>query len=77
MTLRAKTVKDVASLAGVSSATVSRVVNSSGRVSDEMRMRVLDAVSKLRYCPNASAARLGRANVGIPRKRRNQGGRVR
>lgn len=63
------TVKDVAGLAGVSEATVSRVVNGVGNVSSKTRMRVLTAVSKLQYCPNAHAAELGRANGGIPRKR--------
>lgn len=67
--VRPCTVKDVARLSGVSQATVSRVVSGAGNVSNKTRIRVLNAVSKLRYCPNAHAAELGRANGGISRKR--------
>ena len=67
--VRPCTVKDVARLAGVSPATVSRVVNGLVNVSSKTRTRVLTAVSKLQYCPNAHAAELGRANGGISRKR--------
>jgi hypothetical protein len=67
--VRACTVKDVAKLAGVSTATVSRVVNSTDHVSCETRTKVLAAVSKLRYLPNGHAAELGRSNAGIPKKR--------
>lgn len=64
------TVKDVARLAGVSTATVSRVTNGASNVSGNARAKVLAAISKLKYCPNANAAELGRANAGI---RRNHG----
>lgn len=50
--------KDVARLAGVSTATVSRVLSSRGTVRSEMRERVLAAVKKLRYEPNVSARNL-------------------
>lgn len=63
------TVRDIARLAGVSTATVSRVVNGSGTVSRKTRMNVLAAVSRLQYCPSDHAAELGRQNGGIPRKR--------
>ena len=63
------TVKDVARLAGVSTATVSRVANGAGNVSGNARTKVLAAISKLKYCPNANAAELGRANAGIRRDR--------
>lgn len=63
------TVKDIARLAGVSTATVSRVVNRSGIVSRKTKTKVLNAISGLRYCPNTHAAELGRENRGIPRKR--------
>jgi transcriptional regulator with XRE-family HTH domain len=63
------TVKDVARLAGVSTATVSRVANGASEVSDETRAKVLTAISRLQYCPNAHAAALGRASSGIPKKR--------
>lgn len=64
------TARDVARLAGVSIATVSRVANGGGNVSCKTRSRVLTAISRLQFCPNAHAAALGRANGGIPRKRR-------
>lgn len=62
------TLKDVASLAGVSTATASRVVNGAENVSHKTRTEVLSAISRLQYCPNSHAAELGRANGGIPRK---------
>lgn len=50
--------KDVARLAGVSTATVSRVLSSRGAVRNETRQRVLAAVEKLGYEPNVSARNL-------------------
>ena len=52
------TVKDVARLAGVSIATVSRVVNNKGIVAPEKEKRVLDAIKELKYTPNAIAQSL-------------------
>ncbi|MCC6313038.1 MAG: LacI family DNA-binding transcriptional regulator [Thermomicrobiales bacterium] len=49
------TIRDVASHAGVSTATVSRVVSGRGHVSLEARERVLAAVAELGYVPNALA----------------------
>ncbi len=43
------TVVDVANLAGVSVATVSRVIQNSNRVSDEKRERVMKAIAELNY----------------------------
>jgi hypothetical protein len=63
------TLKDVARLAGVSTATVSRVTNGAGNVSHQTRTKVLSAISRLKYWPNLHAAELGRTNSGIPRKR--------
>lgn len=51
---RAK-ISDVAALAGVSSATVSYVLNGKCSISDETRRRVMDAVEKLDYVPNLAA----------------------
>lgn len=65
----ASTIKDVAKLAGVSTTTVSRVMNGAGNVSNETRTRVLTAVSNLQYCPNGNAAELRRANRGGSDKR--------
>jgi len=52
--------KDVASLAGVSTATVSRVLNGKGYASQEMRHKVLEAARQLHYQPNLQARSLRR-----------------
>ncbi len=44
-------IKEVAELANTSTATVSRVINESGHVSDEMKTRVLKAIKELDYKP--------------------------
>lgn len=49
---------DVARLAGVSTATVSRALNKPERVDADTRRRVLEAVSKLRYLPHGAARSL-------------------
>lgn len=54
------TIKEVAEHAAVSVATVSRVVNKNGYVSDELRQRVLDAMKVLDYKPSALARSLRR-----------------
>jgi LacI family transcriptional regulator len=51
-------IKDVAAHAGVSVATVSRVLNDSPKVSQEARTKVHAAVEALRYRPNAVARSL-------------------
>jgi DNA-binding LacI/PurR family transcriptional regulator len=52
------TLEQVAALAGVSRATVSRVVNGSPRVSPERRALVQQAIGKLGYVPNRAARSL-------------------
>src|SRR5215213_7189180 len=52
------TLDEVAVLAGVSRATVSRVINDSPRVSPEARLAVQNAVETLRYVPNRMARSL-------------------
>lgn len=52
------TIYDVSQLAGVSLATVSRVMNKNTNVSDKTRQRVLDAMEKLGYRPNTFAQSL-------------------
>jgi LacI family transcriptional regulator len=52
------TIYDVAEQAGVSTATVSRVINSSSFVSKQVRQRVEDAIAELGYVPNATARNL-------------------
>ncbi len=49
------TIRELASRAGTSTATVSRVLNSTGFVSDELKARVLEASRALGYHPNAIA----------------------
>jgi LacI family transcriptional regulator len=52
------TVSDVAKRAGVSTMTVSRVVNGAGYTSAETRARVESAIGELGYVPNALARQL-------------------
>ena len=52
------TIKDVAKAAGVSTATVSAVVNDSAFVSPPLRARVLDAVRDLGFAPSQAARNL-------------------
>lgn len=52
------TIEDVALAAGVSTATVSRVLNKPDAVREELRQRVLDAVARLGYVPHAGARAL-------------------
>jgi LacI family transcriptional regulator len=52
------TIRDVAQRAGVSVATVSRVINRSGVVSEETRRRVEAASAELRYHPHGAARSL-------------------
>jgi LacI family transcriptional regulator len=54
------TIKDIARLAGVSTATVSYVLNGTRTVSPERQQRVLAAVAELQYRPNAVAQSLRR-----------------
>jgi len=58
------TQSDVARLAGVSTATVSRVINRRGVVSDEVRTRVEKAIEALHYVPNAGARALALQRSG-------------
>lgn len=54
----ASTIREVAREAGVSVATVSRVMNNSGPVNDVTRERILKAASALNYVPNSAARSL-------------------
>ena len=54
------TLDEVAALAGVSTATASRVLNDSARVSPDARARVEGAVAQLGYVPNPAARSLAR-----------------
>lgn len=57
------TIKDVAKLAGVSVATVSRVINDSPKASEASRMAVNSAMEELNYHPNANARALAQQNT--------------
>ena len=56
----AATIHDIAREAGVSIATVSKVINNKAHVSPNTRKRVMQVMEQLRYTPNASAANLAR-----------------
>lgn len=58
------TIYDVAVRAGVSIATVSRVLNGSDRVSDKARARILAAVDQLGYVPKVEARTRARKQIG-------------
>lgn len=55
---RTTTIADVASAAGVSSMTVSKVLRGTGRISDKTRARVLQKSEELGYVPNRLAGAL-------------------
>ena len=62
------TLLDVARLAGVSPSTVSRILNGTARVSEEKRLAVLAAITKMNFAPNQMAQGLkkGRSmTIGI------------
>src|SRR5579872_4790700 len=64
----ARTIRDVARLAGVSIGTVSKALNASGRLSAETRAKVLKVAKAIDYRPNDLAQSLHRARsmtVGI------------
>lgn len=56
--MKSATVKDVAARAGVSTATVSRYINNSTYVSEEIAERISSAISTLDYVPNSVAISL-------------------
>ena len=59
------TLYDVARLAGVSTATVSRVVHGQDRVRDVTRTRVLQAIEELGYVPDGAAQSLSRGRKDV------------
>ncbi|MGN9846129.1 LacI family DNA-binding transcriptional regulator [Nonomuraea sp. H19] len=58
------TISDVGAAAGVSAATVSRVLNGTAKVDPSLAERVHDAVRQLGYRPNAAAQGLARGKWG-------------
>ncbi|HML46567.1 MAG TPA: LacI family DNA-binding transcriptional regulator [Clostridia bacterium] len=62
------TIKDIASLAGVSHATVSRVLNDSPKVNPDTREKVLKLIQELEFSPRVSARALNSGknyNIGL------------
>ena len=51
-------IKDIARLSGVGIATVSRVINQTGYVSEKTRKKVMDVISEYNYIPNNNARNL-------------------
>lgn len=52
---KAFTIKDVAKICGVSIATVSRVINGTGRFSEETRDRVMETIREINFIPSSAA----------------------
>lgn len=59
------TIRDVAKVAGVSVATVSRVINEKGYVHEDTVKQVKEAIEELRYRPNSAAKPLFKQNSTI------------
>lgn len=59
------TIKDIAADAGVSVSTVSRVMNDSKSVSDELKQRVMDSIDKFHFRPDAAARSLVTKSTGL------------
>ncbi|MEO0623640.1 MAG: LacI family DNA-binding transcriptional regulator [Pseudomonadota bacterium] len=61
MTRRVGRIRDVARATGLSTATISRVMNGASNVTPETRARVLEACNRLNYLPNPAARALSTA----------------
>ena len=59
------TLEKIGELAGVSRATVSRVVNNQPNVRSEIRQRVLDVIASTGYQPNLAARSLASNRTGV------------
>ncbi|WP_028392495.1 LacI family DNA-binding transcriptional regulator [Bacillus cihuensis] len=58
-------IQDIAKLAGVSTATVSRIINNQGYVSPETRERVQSIIDQLDYVPNINAVSLKKGKTRL------------
>lgn len=58
-------ITDIAKKAGVSKATVSRVINNIGVVKEETRQKVLDAIEDFDYRPNVAAQSLAKSASNV------------
>ena len=65
MVVRMPTIRDVSDAAGVSTATVSRVLNGFTDVDEDMARRVLEAADRLSYRPNPLGRALRRRHTDI------------
>ena len=63
--MKMASIRDVAKKANVGAATVSRVLNNSGYVSEETRQKIEDAMKELNYTPNELARQLFHKKTGI------------
>lgn len=63
--MKMASIRDVAKKANVGAATVSRVLNNSGYVSEETRQKIEDAMKELNYTPNELARQLFYKKTGI------------
>ena len=59
------TIKDVAKRADVGIATVSRMINGTGYVSESSRKRIEEAIRELNFIPNERARNLSRKKSGM------------
>ncbi|MDK6803713.1 LacI family DNA-binding transcriptional regulator [Lactobacillus mulieris] len=59
------TIKEIAKLAGVSTATVSRIINNSGKVKEETRIKVQSIINQHNYHPNQVARTLFKKKSNI------------
>ncbi len=65
MNIKTKNIKDIAKIANVSPATVSRVINNSANVDNEKKQRVLDVISETGFIPNQIARSLYKKSSNI------------
>ncbi|MDD3137928.1 MAG: LacI family DNA-binding transcriptional regulator [Lachnospiraceae bacterium] len=59
------TISDVAEMMGVSRSTISKAINNSPGVGDELRKKVLDFVAEIGYQPNTIARSLSKGSLNI------------
>lgn len=63
--MRRTTLKDVGDHVGVSAKTVSNVINGTGWVRDDLKIRVREAIDELGYRPNSAARQLRSGRSGM------------
>ena len=63
--MKKSTIKDVAKIANVSEATVSRVMSNSNLISNKTKKKVMEVVRQLDYFPNSAAVSLTKSKSNI------------